>query len=174
MENISILYLTQPFQSLEDWEKVVRKNTGGQGESAWTPTQWMRKCSQTPKNLSGSCRAHSNWTCWDWSRNLSFPAGTRMAFVVTFFLSSSSQCPCEDLGQNQVPEDFLGTEVTIWVCSAHILVPSSHEHFGMYFMMPWLEQGLSFLSHCRLKVHCFSQLPLFFTALILNQSSHYH
>lgn len=84
---LSHLYLfpSQLSQSLQDWEKVVRKNTGGQGVSAWAPTQWMRNCSQTPKYHSGSCRAHSYWTCWDWSRNLSFPAGTPMAFVVTFF-----------------------------------------------------------------------------------------
>lgn len=92
-------------------------------------------------------------TCWDWIRNLSFPAGTRMAFVVTFFflLSSSSQCPCEDLGQSQVPEDFPGTEATIWVCPAHISFPLSREHFGIYFTLPRLEQALSFLSLLQIK-----------------------
>lgn len=49
------------------------------------PPKCRRKCSQTPKYHSGSCRAHSNWTCWGWSRNLSFPSGKCMAFVVTFF-----------------------------------------------------------------------------------------
>lgn len=59
-----------------------------------------------------------------------------MAFAVTFFLSSSSQCPCGDLCQSQVPEDFPGTEVIIWVCSAHVSFPLSHEHFGICFMLP--------------------------------------
>lgn len=164
MEHISCL--TQLFPSLQDWEKVVRKKTGGQGVSAWAPNQWMRKCSQTPKYHSGSCRAHRNWTCWDWSRNLSFPAGTCMAFVVTFPLSSSSQCPCEDPGQSQVPEDFPGTEVTIWICSAHTSVPLSHKHFGMYFMLPWIEQALTFFISLQIKgpllqstpfiLHCFN------------------
>lgn len=68
-----------------------------------------------------------------------------------FLLSSSSQCPCEDLGQSQVPEDFPGTEATIWVCPAHISFPLSREHFGIYFTLPRLEQALSFLSLLQIK-----------------------
>lgn len=140
--HISILCLTKLFQSLQDWGKVARKSTGGQGVSAWAPTQWMRKGSQTPKYHSGPCRAHSNWTCWDWSRNLSFPADTCVPFVVTFFLGP--ECPCENLGQSQDSEDCPGTEVTIWVCSVHISFSLSHENFGIYFTLPWLEQALFF------------------------------
>lgn len=126
-------------------------------------TQEVREC--LPEHTSsewGNAHSHQNATqgpagqtatCWDWIRNLSFPAGTRMAFVVTFFflLSSSSQCPCEDLGQSQVPEDFPGTEATIWVCPAHISFPLSREHFGIYFTLPRLEQALSFLSLLQIK-----------------------
>lgn len=126
-------------------------------------TQEVMEC--LPEHTSsewGNAHRHQNITQgpaehratgWDWSRNLSFPAGTRMAFVVTIFilLSSSSQCPCEDLGQSQIPEDFPGTEATIWVCPAHISFPLSHERFGIYFALPWLEQALSFLSLLQIK-----------------------
>lgn len=156
------IWSTSPFCVLRSFfssyrtKKIARK-TQEVRVSAWAHTQWVRKCSQTPKYCSGSCRAHSNWACWDWSRNL-FSSWDMYGFCCDFFLSSSSQCPCGDLCQSQVPEDFPGTEVIIWVCSAHVSFPLSHEHFGICFMLPWLEQALSFLSHCKLKVHCFSQL----------------
>lgn len=53
-----------------------------------------------------------------------------------FFLRSSPQRPCEDLGQSQVPEGFSGTEADIWVCPSHISLPLSCEYFGIYFTLP--------------------------------------
>lgn len=56
--------------------------------------------------------------------------------LFSFFKFLLSQSPCEDLCQSQVPEDFPGTEVTIWICSSHISFLLSHEHFGVYFTLP--------------------------------------
>lgn len=52
------------------------------------------------------------------------------------FLKFLPQCPCEDLGQSQVPEGFSGTEAAVWVCPSPISYPLSCEYFWMYFTQP--------------------------------------
>lgn len=142
--------------------------------SAWAHTQWMRKCSQTPKHCSGSCRAHSNWTCWDWSCNLSFPAGTRMAFAVTFFLKFLFTMPL--WGSRSKPSSW-GLS---WHWSDHLglfcsyFIPFVTWTFWDMFHVAMTWTSPVFFISLQIKGPLLQSANLYFIALILFKSSHYH
>lgn len=141
--------------------------------SAWAHTQWVRKCSQTPKYCSGSCRAHSNWACWDWSRNLfsswdmyGFCCDLFFKFLFTMPLWGSMSKP-SSWGLSWHWSDHLGL-----FCSCFIPFVTWTFWDMFYVAMTWTSPV--FFIPLQIKGPLLQSAHLYFTALILNESSHYH